>query len=536
MSVRIFQATYKDQDGKKQTARRWYMDIWDHNRIRHRVPGLESKRQTEALGRRIDDLISTKASGLTPSADCQRWIDSLPKRLLEQLVSWGVLEGARVAVGQVLREHLADFGRSLGDTEHARQTETALLAAFDACGFVTWADVSGSKFQQYLQNRLTDKESPISQRTYNWTLGSAKHFGRWMIRDGRTGSSPLEHLARLKVTDAQKRRAFTIPEMRLLLTTTWHSGPMCGLPGPVRSVCYRLGCETGLRLSELLSLSAGSFNFADGTVTVKASATKNRREATLPLTTTTAALLRDLTRSMLPETKVFPVRGGVPALSAGFKDDLERAGIDATDNGSGSLCFHCLRHTTATMLAAAGVPVKVAMDFMRHSDVNLTLARYSHTVRAQLVEAAGTLPDFQILDQSQVKTGTDGGSVGGQGNFSSASYLATSLATNGTVCRNSLEFPGEMGTGQDRQKTAVVTQNRGSLSRNEDRQETGELGVGPRLTDPESVVLPLHYSPVDLWTNTDKYNCCLPALSTKICPLCSLSGPGKTRQQSPPLG
>lgn len=59
--------------------------------------------------------------------------------------------------------------------------------------------------------------------------------------------------------------------------------------------------------------------------------------------------------------------------------DLNAAGIDR-ENGQGVVDFHSLRHTFGTMLAKAGTAPKVAMDLMRHGDVNLTMALYSHTV------------------------------------------------------------------------------------------------------------------------------------------------------------
>jgi len=56
--------------------------------------------------------------------------------------------------------------------------------------------------------------------------------------------------------------------------------------------------------------------------------------------------------------------------------------------------FHSLRHTTGTLLAASGVHPKVAQTLMRHSDINLTLSLYTHTLTGQEVKAVESLPDF----------------------------------------------------------------------------------------------------------------------------------------------
>jgi len=56
--------------------------------------------------------------------------------------------------------------------------------------------------------------------------------------------------------------------------------------------------------------------------------------------------------------------------------------------------FHALQHTFITNLARAGVAPKVAMDLARHSDINLTMSRYSHTVLEGRAEALRKLPDL----------------------------------------------------------------------------------------------------------------------------------------------
>jgi hypothetical protein len=48
--MRTFKAQYKDKAGVTRKSKKWYVDIKDHQEIRHRIPGFENKRQTEALG------------------------------------------------------------------------------------------------------------------------------------------------------------------------------------------------------------------------------------------------------------------------------------------------------------------------------------------------------------------------------------------------------------------------------------------------------------------------------------------------------
>jgi hypothetical protein len=57
------------------------------------------------------------------------------------------------------------------------------------------------------------------------------------------------------------------------------------------------------------------------------------------------------------------------------------------------------------MLAVSGVHPKNAQTLMRHSDINLTLSRYSHSQEDQLRAAVNALPEFE--SHASVKTGTD---------------------------------------------------------------------------------------------------------------------------------
>ena len=77
-----------------------------------------------------------------------------------------------------------------------------------------------------------------------------------------------------------------------------------------------------------------------------------------------------------------------------LKADLADAGIPYIDDAGRYADFHSLRHTTGSLLAASGVHPKVAQDLMRHSDINLTMSIYTHTLSSQRSEAIEKLPDL----------------------------------------------------------------------------------------------------------------------------------------------
>lgn len=53
--------------------------------------------------------------------------------------------------------------------------------------------------------------------------------------------------------------------------------------------------------------------------------------------------------------------------------------------------FHDLRHTCASLLLAQGVPARVVMDVLGHSQMAITMDLYSHVMPTALREAADAI-------------------------------------------------------------------------------------------------------------------------------------------------
>jgi integrase len=61
--------------------------------------------------------------------------------------------------------------------------------------------------------------------------------------------------------------------------------------------------------------------------------------------------------------------------------------------GVRSIRPHDLRHTCASLLLAQGVPARVVMDILGHSQIAVTMDIYSHVVPAMQDDAAGRMDD-----------------------------------------------------------------------------------------------------------------------------------------------
>ncbi len=327
---------------------------------------------------------------------------------------------------------LADSTQSLlaksRTKKHINQTIQALRRIFDACKFTYWGDISASQILQKISEfriqveiveieKINDKKvkkrkskdlGPISARTFNFHLKAVKQFCRWMVQDRRASESPVSHLecANEKMDRRHDRRPLEPNQIRHLLETTKEGSKRFGMTGYERALLYRLAIETGLRAKELRSLKRSSFDFNNLTVTAEIRYTKNKKVAILPLRKDTAIDLQVFLSSKTPNTKAFKV----PIKTADMlKEDLAAAGIPYVDDAERYVDFHALRHTTGSLLAASGAHPKVAQDILRHSDINLTMSLYTHTLRGQKSEAIANLPNLSQPSkerQKAIKTGT----------------------------------------------------------------------------------------------------------------------------------
>ncbi len=137
----------------------------------------------------------------------------------------------------------------------------------------------------------------------------------------------------------------------------------------------------------------------------------------------------------MPEGKYLPrmLRADLAAARSAWVDEAKADGkeqarreqssfLDYRDDVERVADFHALRHTFITNLAASGVHPKTAQTLARHSDIGLTMNRYSHTYREQEVDALASLPDLSRPSRQAARaTGTDDARAGEK---NLADYLA----------------------------------------------------------------------------------------------------------------
>ena len=248
-----------------------------------------------------------------------------------------------------------------------------------------------------------------STKTKNYYIKSLKQFGSWMVNDQRVSESPFRYLKNISSdgTERHPRRSLDIDEARRLLETTQAAPERFGMTGYERALLYRLAIETGLRANELRNLTISSFDLKACTVTAVAAYSKNRKEYTLPLKKDTATILKGFFAGKMPGVKAFKVPDKPIDM---LRPDLEDAKIPYVDDAGRYADFHALRHTAGSFLVASGAHPKVVQSIMRHSDINLTMGRYTHVFSGQESKAVAKLPDLSLSSkkkQTTTATGTD---------------------------------------------------------------------------------------------------------------------------------
>lgn len=381
----------------------------------------------------IDRLRRLRLSGEQPSGDLARWIENLSDQSRDRLVAWELLDAARLNASLPLWRHLLAYGRSLragGTTkDHYRRSVSRCAQVLKRARVAYWSQVTPAKVQAVL---ATMRKDGLSTITLNHYMVSAKGFGNWLVREGRTQDNILKTIRPLPPQHGDRkhqRRALSDAEVTYLLEYVVKAPTIFGMTGWQRQALYATAVNAGLRLGDLKPLCHQSFNLSDhpATLTIQAFDEKNRKGAVLPLKADLAELLaRYLAKRPIGEP-IFPMPCD-SNVSKMIKCDLDTARAQWIDQAStpeqreqrsrmdflayqdsaGRFAdFHALRHTFITNCTRSGMPIRLAMELARHSDPKLTMKTYGHVTLLDTAKALESLPVLRNANnQHAVKQAT----------------------------------------------------------------------------------------------------------------------------------
>ncbi len=293
--------------------------------------------------------------------------------------------------------HLEDFEKNLrhkGNTEdYCRLKRGRAEAVMTGCRFRYPGDISASRVQEY----LAELKKSRSQQTVNHYLTAVKQFTRWMVRDHRIGEDRLVHLqgGNVKLDQRHPRRELTSDELAKLFEATRNGPARKPLTGEQRFLLYAMAVGTGLRASELASLTPGHFDLDAEmpTVSIKAEDEKARRGDLLPLSAELVELLRPYLDTLAPAERLWPGPWAEQKRAGKWlQADLEIAGVPY-ETEAGFADFHALRHTFCSQLGRSGATIKEAMELARHTTPQMTM-RYMHANIYDLASAVNRLPSL----------------------------------------------------------------------------------------------------------------------------------------------
>lgn len=150
--------------------------------------------------------------------------------------------------------------------------------------------------------------------------------------------------------------------------------------------------DTGMRQGEMLKLLWGDVDLEHRIITVRAFNTKTMRERQVSMTTRLVIELERLYEQSPkhPEGLVFGIRDNV---KHGFESARHAAGLD-------DLRFHDLRHTAATRLVGAHIPLSEVGRVLGHTQANTTY-RYVNANVETARRAAAALDAYHAAETIQ---------------------------------------------------------------------------------------------------------------------------------------
>lgn len=360
---RCFRSTHTtDQKQAEEIARTWH-----HSANLKKTGKLNPDTARQVIKEGISRMFSDQ--GMMPSSSVEdfatRWLSS--KKLEVTPTSFIRYEG--------VVQRFKDF---LGD---GKKRDVATIAVAEI-----------TRFRDEQARKLSLSSARLSLKILRTLFGEAH-------RQGLVSQNPAGFVRQIKIQGESKRRPFTIPELKRVLNLAKGS-EMEGL-----ILC---GIYTGQRLGDLARLRWRQVDLSRREISFITRKT-GRRMPGYPLAKPLEDYLTSLPSSDNPDSPVFPesfkrAKNKTSALSKEFYLLLVGGGLaeKRTNKSTGKgrnacrevspLSFHCIRHSTTTLLKAAGVSDVLAREFVGHESESISRV-YTHLTTEHLRGAVDALPD-----------------------------------------------------------------------------------------------------------------------------------------------
>ncbi|MCB1072382.1 MAG: tyrosine recombinase XerC [Chlamydiia bacterium] len=271
-----------------------------------------------------------------------------------------------------LREKIQNFIHHMevvkNASEHTLRNYSLDLKAFE--GFVGKREVDKKLIRNYLGHL---QMKGVSKRTVLRHLSSIRSLFKYLLREKKIQVNPAADIGSPKL-DKPIPKALSYQEVEELFKQP-NTEELLGLRD--RSI-MELFYSSGLRISELASLSRTDFNFRGRSLRVKG---KGKKERVVPITQTVAkwiqSYLKDSRRyeegkpyCEKDQQAIFLNKWGkrltTRSIDRLFKNYLRKSGL------AGNITPHTIRHTIATHWLEKGMDLKTIQVLLGHSSLGTT--------------------------------------------------------------------------------------------------------------------------------------------------------------------
>ena|SRR3990167_9278376 len=227
---------------------------------------------------------------------------------------------------------------------------------------------SGKKLSQVMPKDVEDFKVSLLKThkpaSINRVLATLRHIFNLARRWKKFyGENPVS-VSGLLTEDNQRDRVLTFEEEeRLLACSAEHLKPI-----------IITALNTGMRISEILSLTWNNIDFDNNVFIITAANNKSKKIKRIPVNSILSAMLRESKfKNQKKSDYVFLGDGDKPVkdIKTAYLNACRRADIKG-------LHFYDLRHTAGTRMNESGVGIVAISKILGHSSVELTMKRYLH--------------------------------------------------------------------------------------------------------------------------------------------------------------
>jgi integrase len=248
----------------------------------------------------------------------------------------------------------------------AERAHYAAKRLYEAFGDIAMTAITPASIEAYNRQRAAAGAAPATIRRELGVLSAAARWCQqalgWQVTDPTTGRRPPATPGRLRWLSREEADRLIAAARQ----STSHA----------LADFITLALHTGMRRGELLGLEWERVDLGRACLYLDTQHQKNRQRSTIPLNSAArAALIRlgQFRAQHCPASPwVFCHADGrrIQKFRHSFTHACEQAGI--TD-----FTIHDLRHTCASWLVQAGVPIAEVCALLRHGDIRMTM-RYAH--------------------------------------------------------------------------------------------------------------------------------------------------------------